>query len=116
MLWCLWLYLRPQTSSWVFMFNRLYSLPPSQNDKVLIDHLTLKLDLALMKFPNAVIFLVGDFNRCPVSQLQRRFTLKQIIKDPTRNSAILDLILTNMAAFCDSHWLLRPLVKVITIP
>ena len=39
--------------------------PPANDNNALIDHITSKLDLALTKHPNAGIFLVGDFNRCP---------------------------------------------------
>jgi hypothetical protein len=58
--------------------------PPSSNNAAFIDHLSTTLDLALNKYPNAGIFLLGDFNRCPVSFLLRHLTLKQIVKQPTR--------------------------------
>jgi hypothetical protein len=76
--------------------------PPSSDNAAFIDHLSTTLDLALNKYPNAGIFLLGDFNRCPVSSLLRHFTLKQIIKQPTRKDAVLDLTLTNMSDTCDS--------------
>ena len=63
----------------------------------MIDHITSKLDLALIKHPNAGVFLVADFNRCPVSALLKHFGLKQIVKQPTREKVTLDLILTNMS-------------------
>jgi hypothetical protein len=40
--------------------------PPSSDKASFIDHLSTTLDLALNKYPNAGIFLLGDFNRCPV--------------------------------------------------
>ena len=83
--------------------------PPSSNNDAFIDHLTTSLDLALNKYPNAGIFLLGDFNRCPVTSLLRHFTLKQIVKHPTRINAVLDLILTNMSDACDSPKVIAPI-------
>jgi hypothetical protein len=78
--------------------------PPSSDNNTLIEHLTIKLDVALSMYTNAGIILVGDFNKCPVSTIHRHFTLKQIVKQPTRGNAILDLILTNMSDFLTSPW------------
>ena len=83
--------------------------PPSSDNNVLIEHLTTKLDVALSMHPNAGIILAGDFNRCPVSTILRHFTLKQIVKQPTRGNAILDLILTNMSNFCNTPLVLPPI-------
>ena len=66
-------------------------------------------DLALTKHPNAGIFLVGDFNRCPVSLLLKHFGLKQIVKQPTRKNVTLDLILTNMSNWCNSTSVISPI-------
>ena len=52
----------------------------ANDNNALIDHFTSKLNLALIKYPDAEIFLVGDFNRCPDSALLRHFWLKQIVK------------------------------------
>ena len=62
-----------------------------------------------MKYPNAGIFLVGDFNRCPVSVLLRHFGLKQIVKKSTRKNVALDLILTNMSACCNPALVTSPI-------
>ncbi len=83
--------------------------PPSSDNKVFIDHLITKLDLALAIYPNAGIFIVGDFNKCPISSLLRHFSLKRIVKNPTRNDVILDLILTNMSDFCPQVNVIAPL-------
>ncbi len=84
------------------MPNGLYRLYPLNCDKKdFIEHLTVKLDSALRSHPNAGIVIVGDFNKCPISSMVRNLSLKQIVKQPTRNDAILDLILTNMSEFCD---------------
>ena len=79
----------------------IYDLPANDNN-ALISHITLKLDIALTKHPNAGIILVGDFNKCPVALLLRHFGLKQIVKQPTKRNVTLDLILTNMSDWCNS--------------
>jgi hypothetical protein len=56
--------------------------PPNSDNKMFLDHLIGKFDLALASYPNAGIFFVGDFTRCPISSLLRHFTLKQIVKAP----------------------------------
>ena len=107
----LWLYLRPHK-----LFRGFSCLvvcivyhPPSSDNNALVEHLTTKLDVALSMYPNAGIILAGDFNRCPVSTILRHFTLKQIVKQPTRGNAILDLILTNMSNFCNTPLVLPPI-------
>ena len=107
----MWIYLRPHK------FYRGFSCliacvvykPPSSDNNAFIEHLCTTLDLALNKHPNAGIFLLGDFNRCPVSSLLRHFTLRQIVKNPTRKDAILDLILTNMSNICDAPKVIAPI-------
>ena len=53
--------------------------PPSNESNSMIEHLSSKLDLALAKYCEARIFLVGDFNRCPIFPLCRRFNLKVLL-------------------------------------
>lgn len=64
-----------------------------------MEYLITSLDSALARFPNAGIFLVGDFNRLDYRFLCNHFNLKQIVKNPTRGNAILDLIFTNFSRF-----------------
>ena len=84
------------------------TLDLKKHNNGLIEHLTSKLDIALSLCPNAGISLIGDFNRCPVSLVLRHFTLKQIVKVPTRGNSALDLILTNMSALCNPPVSLPP--------
>jgi hypothetical protein len=103
----LWLFLRPYKLSRGFsclIVCVIYHLPSNDNH-VLVEHITFSLDLVLMKYPNVGIFLVADFNRCPVSALLRHFGLKQIVKRPTRKNVALDLILTNICLpVATLHW------------
>ena len=107
----LWLYLRPYKLPRGFscLIVCVIYHPPASDNNALIDHITSKLDSALIKHPNAGIFLVGDFNRCPVSALLRHFGLKQIVKQPTRKKVTLDLILTNMSDCCNPTSVISPI-------
>ena len=40
--------------------------------------------------------MLGDFNRTDINYLCRAHSLNQVVTEPTRNDAILDLIITNM--------------------
>ena len=107
----LWLHIRPRKIFRGFscLIVCVAYKPPSSDNKAFIDHLISKVDLALAIYPNAGIFIVGDFNKCPISSLLRHFSLKQIVKNPTRNDVILDLILTNMSDFCPQVNVIAPL-------
>ena len=107
----MWLYLRPcklprGISSLIVCV--VYH-PPSNEDNTIIDHLSSNLDSALAKYPHAGILLVGDFNRCSFSHLCQRFNLKQIVNQPTRGNATLDLIITNLKDFYNSPHILPPI-------
>ena len=107
----LWLYLRPHKLFRGFsclVVCVVYHHPSSDNN-ALIKHLTIKLGAALSMYPNAGILLVEDFNKCPVSAILRHFTLKQIVKQPTRGYPTLDLILTNMSDFCNTPLVISPI-------
>ena len=60
------------------------------------------------KYPNSGILLAGDFNRLNINRLLKHFHLKQLVKAPTRNDAILDLVLTNLHEYYLSPEILPP--------
>jgi hypothetical protein len=64
-----------------------------------MEYLITSLDSVLVRFPNAGIMLVGDFNRLDYQFLCNHSNLQQIVKNPTRGNAILDLIFTNLSRF-----------------
>ena len=66
------------------------------NEAGLAEYLISSLDTVLDKYPNAGVMLVGDFNRFNFRILSNNFNLRQLVKAPTRGSATLDLILTNL--------------------
>ena len=50
--------------------------------------------------------LVGDFNRLNYRHICNHFNLRQIVRNPTRGRAILDLVFTNLFHNYTSHEIL----------
>ena len=73
--------------------------PPSENDRNIIDFLTEQLSLIESTYYNCGLILLGDFNNLNCHRLNNHFSLKQLVKFPTRGRRTLDLILTNLAKF-----------------
>ena len=99
----IWLKLNPPRTPRGFsciIFGLVYypgrTSPAESDPHILNDHLFESLTLAEAALPNCGIILTGDFNRLNTSRLQKHFKLKQLVKFPTRESATLDLFLTNM--------------------
>ena len=72
-------------------------------------HVTGSLDRALTANPGAAIILTGDFNQFKNRQLCNSFSFKQIVKNATRGSNILDKIFTNISKFYDVPEVVPPL-------
>ena len=110
---CLWLSLRPhrlpRKISYIVM-GILYSPPDksAQDQRDTINYLIGTLDHARNKFPDCGIVLVGDFNNLDISDLLTGHDLNQIICEPTRGSAILDLVITNLQQFYKKRLILAP--------
>ncbi|XP_071944695.1 uncharacterized protein [Antedon mediterranea] len=64
--------------------------------EVLIEHIITSLDTLKAAHPEAGVLVLGDFNRLNINPLCRAHSLKQIIDEPTRGDAILDLVITNL--------------------
>ena len=73
-----------------------------------INYLIESLDHARNKFPDYGIVLLGDFNNLNISDLLTSHDLSQILSEPTRGSAILDLVITNMQQFYKKPLILAP--------
>ncbi|XP_030844668.1 uncharacterized protein LOC115925216 [Strongylocentrotus purpuratus] len=59
-------------------------------------------DRARLHATNASLIIMGDFNDLETDEIERHTSLSQIVKEPTRESAILDKILTDLNEdFCD---------------
>ena len=78
--------------------------PPGGDDKLICDRLFQTLSSIESNYPNNGIILAGDFNRLNISRILKQFCLKQFVKVPTGNNAILDLVLTNLHDnYCSSE-------------
>ena len=67
---------------------------PPQED--IIIHLTESIQSFKNEYSNPLIILLGDFNDLNIIDLCEICLLKQVVEVPTRNDAILDLIMTNL--------------------
>ena len=73
--------------------------PPGQSaeaEKDMLLFLTNGIDSVLRDRPSIGLIITGDFNQINLSPLCRRFSLRKVVKAPTRGRNTLDQILTNM--------------------
>ena len=73
------------------------------------NHLFQSLDSTLARFPDSGIILIGDFNKFNHGPLISSFDLKQIVKEPTRGTNILDKIYTSISTYYDDVKTLPPI-------
>lgn len=98
---CMWIWLRP---------NRLPRPLPCVLFTILLI-VTCKnsaIDSLRNKYPDCSIAVLGDFNNLNISDLTSRQNLKQVVSRPTRNNAILDLIITDFHRFYEDPIILAP--------
>ena len=69
--------------------------PPSADDSVMTSHILDCLDTATRGHPHAGVVLLGDFNQLRDGALLS-YPLRQLVKAPTRGSAVLDKIYTSV--------------------
>ena len=63
----------------------------------------------LIRNKNHGVVLLGDFNDFDVRNLTSNQNLKQVVKQPTRGSTILDVIVTNLDKVYSSPSIIAPL-------
>ncbi len=73
------------------------------------EYLINTIDLIRNKHPDHGLVILGDFNDLEIRTLSISQNLKQVVDQPTRESAILDLILTNLHNLYDRPNILAPL-------
>ena len=88
-----------------------YISPRSKYKQETIENIIDSIHTIRAQFDNEINFLIGgDFNRVDVTDVLDSYgALKQIISIPTRQSAILDLVLTDMATLYHPPTTLPPL-------
>ena len=69
--------------------------PPSADDRVTTSHILNCLDSVTRDHPYAGVVLVGDFNQLRDAALLA-YPLRQVVKSPTRGTAVLDKIYTSI--------------------
>ena len=111
---CLWLWLRPtrlpRPLSGIAVCI-VYHPPglPVENHRQLNEYLVLTIDSLRNQHPNCGLVLLGDFNDFDISNILSSHNLKQVVKIPTRGTAILDLIITNQPNLYEPPQVLAPL-------
>ena len=78
--------------------------PPSADDRVMIAHILDCLDKITRQHPQSGVILTGDFNKLRDAAILA-YPLKQIVRSPTRGSAILDKMYTNL-----QEWYGQPVI------
>ena len=73
------------------------------------NHLFQSLGSTLACFPNFGIILMGEFNKLNPGPLISSFDLKQIVKEPTRGTNILDIIYTLISTYYEDVKILPPI-------
>ena len=76
--------------------------PPSSNRRDIEAtqvHITETIHRLLCKHKTAQLLLCGDFNRLDTSPIESLYGLRQLVNFPTRESATLDLILTDITEY-----------------
>ncbi|KAI8494026.1 hypothetical protein Bbelb_283730 [Branchiostoma belcheri] len=88
--------------------------PPCRNNKEgndhILSHLVNTIDVIHRRQPQAGVLLCGDVNRLPLRRLQAAHpSLKQIVKQPTRGTATLDVVITNLAQLYHEPQIIAPI-------
>ena len=73
--------------------------PPNEDHDATIDYITTTILQLTPKHPSAKYLLAGDFNRLPVENLCEQFGLSDLVTFNTRESAKLDLMLTDISEY-----------------
>ena len=73
------------------------------------EYLVLTIDSLRNQLPNCGLVRLGDFNDIDISNILSSHNLKQVVKVPTRGTAILDLIITNQPNLYEPLHVLAPL-------
>ena len=94
--------------------------PPKANNQHMIEHLISSMDTISRQHPYTGIMILGDFNQLPDGQLCT-YPLRQLVTGPTRKSAILDKIYSNIGDWFEASVVLPAITKsdhdsVIIVP
>lgn len=78
--------------------------PPDSNNELMLEHINSAIDHIRSHHPQSGFIITGDFNKLPAHRFASNGQLKQLVKQPTRNTAILDKLFTNMSSvYVEAH-------------
>jgi hypothetical protein len=80
----------------------------SEKSRQFVKYMISSVDMLTKKYPNAGLFLVGDFNTLRTDQFAKCLNLVQVVDKPTRKANVLDLIFTNCRTKYNSPRILPP--------
>ena len=81
----------------------------AQDRRDLVTYLSDAIDIIRFRYPDCGVVILGDFNGLDTSDLLSSHCLKQLVSNPTRVGATLDLILSNLQPFYAPTSILAPL-------
>jgi hypothetical protein len=111
---CLWLCLRPRrlprplSGIVICVVYHPPGLPVSGHDDF-NEYLINTTDVIRNKYPDHGLVITGDFNDFETGTLMSSQNVKQVVDKPARETAILDLIITNLHQLCQCPHILAPL-------
>ena len=95
-----WVYIHhprfPRSIPTIAIFS-VYIPPNSPHEALIQQHIISTMDSLWTRKPSIGIVLLGDFNRFNIRPICNGNNLVQVVSEPTRRDAILDLIVTNFA-------------------
>ena len=121
---CMWLWLRPYRLPRplsAILIAVLYCPPDTCADKQrefvhylsetidCVHYLSETIDCVRDTSPDCGIIVLGDYNNLDVSDLLNQQNLIQVMKDPTRHNATLDLVVTNMQSWYNEQTVIAPI-------
>ena len=74
-----------------------YGQPEAQRDRA--SYIIECLDSVRSTHPDCGVTLQGDFNTMDITNILANHTLKQLVREPTRDNSILDLVISNLASY-----------------
>ena len=74
-----------------------------------VHYLSETIDCVRDTSPDCGIIVLGDYNNLDVSVLLNQQNLIQVVKDPTRHNATLDLVVTNMQSWYNERTVIAPI-------
>ena len=90
------LYLKLVKNNQVYLFLLVYHPPRAKyNPSTLLDRLANDVEHLTDLYPNAVVYLAGDFNQLNTSVFLSDTGMHQTVTEPTRGKSTPDLFITN---------------------